>query len=540
MHSSETIAASRDSWGVHVSLLLIIAATGVFALWRSTSYGLGLVNDSAAYIGGAMNILDGNGYARISGGGEVKPITHFPPLFSLLLAGAGLLGLDMLDAARVTILLLFGIDILLVGLSVYKISKSVIFASLGAYLLAVSDIHMGVYSVALSEPLFITLMLVAYLLLAEYFEHLRWQWLSLAGVAIGLSYLTRYAGISVLITAILTLLYLHVNGTRTRRSTLFKEIGILLISSLPLIVLWMGYSQFAAGTVSNRQVIWHPVPFSKIFEGLKNLLSWIAPDDLLAIQPFFGRLLSGISLLLLPTLLLALGGWWVHKRRALYLMPERETGAGASLSVALAIHILVYAGFIWVSLSFFDATSPLDDRILSIIYVPALILMSGGLASLWQRYGERTNVLRWGIAFFSLVLILYSTKDGMHTVAQLSKDGQGFAYQGWRESKAIQAIQEMPPVIIYSDNPNGIFFWTGRSSYIVPSPIDAVTTRPRTDYQAELERMHTLIQAGDAVLILFDLQHSTDPADQLHFSELTRGLALRADYGEAMIFATEP
>jgi hypothetical protein len=122
--------------------LLVLAAIGIFALWRSTPYGLGLVNDSATYVEGAANLLAGKGYVRTSGGGELKPITHFPPLFSLLLAALGLAGMDLLQGARLAISVLFGIDIVLVGLSVYKISRSQPLLC-WALLLAISDVHLG-------------------------------------------------------------------------------------------------------------------------------------------------------------------------------------------------------------------------------------------------------------------------------------------------------------------------------------------------------------------------------------------------------------
>jgi len=76
--------------------LLIVAGIGVWAIWYSSPYGFGLVNDSATYVEGATNLLAGNGYVRTSGGGELKPITHFPPLFSLLLAALGMAGFDLL------------------------------------------------------------------------------------------------------------------------------------------------------------------------------------------------------------------------------------------------------------------------------------------------------------------------------------------------------------------------------------------------------------------------------------------------------------
>lgn len=529
---------SKTNLWVFVLLLVVIAGLGVSALLLSTPYGLGLVNDSAAYIGGAKNILEGNGYTRTSGGGEIKPITHFPPLFSLILAAVSLIGIDILQASQVTITFLFGVCILLVGLSVYKITHSIPFACFGALLLATSDILIGVYSIALSEPLFLALMLFAYLLLAEYIDRQSWYWLSFAGVTIGLAYLTRYAGISILISVIFTLILLRKYWSRPVQSLPLKEIGILLLSSLPMIALWMGYNLFTLGVVSNRQIVWHPVTAGNLYEGIKNLLSWIAPDDLLAVNPFFGRVLSGISLLIIPVLLVFIGWVLLQQVRGSGDQQNRKINGAFTLAVVLAIHILIYTAFLVISLSFFDATTPLDDRILSIIYIPELILLSSALAWLWRRSTVSNKILRWAVVFFSISIVLMSVRDGVDTVIQLSKNGQGFAYQGWRESEPIRAIQEMPSTIIYTDKPNGIFFWTGRASYIVPSPIDAVTTRPRPNYHAELERMRSLIQEGDAVLILFDLQHSTDSEDKLHFNDLTRGLNLQADYGNVLIYST--
>ena len=64
-------------------------------------------------------------------------------------------GVDMFQGARILVTILFGVSILLVGLSIYKISHSLGFACLGALFLAVSDLHLGVYSFALSEPSFL-------------------------------------------------------------------------------------------------------------------------------------------------------------------------------------------------------------------------------------------------------------------------------------------------------------------------------------------------------------------------------------------------
>ena len=207
-------------------------------LWRSTPYGLGLVNDSAFYLEGADNLLAGQGYVRTSGGGEIKPITHFPPLYSLLLAGAGLTGLELLVAARLLALLLFGITIFLLGLSVYQLSRSLIFALLGAFLLATSDVFLGVYSMALSEALFLALLLAAFLALSRGLERPSLGWLVGAGLLLSLATLTRYAGASLYLTAILALLLVGWAGKTLRWQALGMQVGALLAGGLPLLLAW--------------------------------------------------------------------------------------------------------------------------------------------------------------------------------------------------------------------------------------------------------------------------------------------------------------
>ncbi|HRQ33573.1 MAG TPA: hypothetical protein PLM89_10785, partial [Anaerolineales bacterium] len=63
-----------------LSLILIMTA-GTFLVLRATPEGLGLSDDSIAYIAGARSLLAGDGYreAWLATNGYV---THFPPGFS--------------------------------------------------------------------------------------------------------------------------------------------------------------------------------------------------------------------------------------------------------------------------------------------------------------------------------------------------------------------------------------------------------------------------------------------------------------------------
>jgi hypothetical protein len=265
---------TRRSKLLFVLALLAISLGGMLALWRSTPFGLGLVNDSSYYVEGAANLLAGKGFVRFSGGGELKPITHFPPLFSLALAGFGLAGMDLLAGARLLITILFGLDILLVGLSIYRISRSGLFALFGALILACSDVFLGVFSFALSEPLFLTLMLVAFLVLAESFARGGWVWPLLAGFLLSLAYLARYAGVSLFVTALLAIFLLQSNSPTSRAGKgffhrfPFRESLLLLAGACLPVLAWNLYNLITSltGSLSNRQVAWHPVSFKALFE----------------------------------------------------------------------------------------------------------------------------------------------------------------------------------------------------------------------------------------------------------------------------------
>jgi hypothetical protein len=522
----------RRRW-IFLAVLAAVSLVGMLALWRSTPYGLGLVNDSATYVEGATSILAGKGYVRVSGGGELKPITHFPPLFSILLAGLGLLGMDFLQGARVLITILFGVDILLVGLSVYKISQSMVFAYLGALLLAVSDLHLGVFSFALSEPLFITLMLAGFLCLAESFDHPHWIWQVMTGVILSLAYLTRFAGASLFLTAVLVI-------TLLRPSKILKRIGLMLAGAIPPMLAWLANTLIQGGTraLGNRQLLWHPPPIKTLFEAIKNLLTWIAPNDLLAAGSIWGRMLSLFSILILPALIVWL--IWVVWHR--YSLGKRrgEPEGDFALAFTQGLHLLVYLGFLVVSLTFFDASTPLNDRILSVIYVPELILFSSGLAWLWLRSSGRMVIYRWGIAIFSVLLVAFSVKDGYAAVQQLGDEGQGFTHRGISGSPAIQVIRELPPTVIYTNKPGAIFLLTGKSAYVAPTPMDPVTSQVRSTYKDDLVTMQQRVRNGEAILVLFGLRNSQDPDDVDLFADLSTGLHLLVDYGEIVIFGSSP
>ncbi|MBI5203088.1 MAG: hypothetical protein HY925_15965, partial [Elusimicrobia bacterium] len=109
--------------------LALAAAAGAGAVWWTTRFGTRVFPDSAVYVSAARNLLRGSGFATSTAnmegfalftGTELQPVTHFPPLYSLLLAALSPFGGDPLKVARPLGAALFGAIVFLTGLSVRR------------------------------------------------------------------------------------------------------------------------------------------------------------------------------------------------------------------------------------------------------------------------------------------------------------------------------------------------------------------------------------------------------------------------------------
>ena len=146
----------------------LLAVLGAFLIFRATPDGLGLSDDSIAYIAGARSLLAGQGYreAWLETNGFV---THFPPAFSGTLAFIGLTGADPLNSAHLLNTLLFGVNAALLGLLGWRMTKSSVAGIVLAALFIVNDSLLRVHAVAMSEPLFLFFSALAFLCFDNFF-----------------------------------------------------------------------------------------------------------------------------------------------------------------------------------------------------------------------------------------------------------------------------------------------------------------------------------------------------------------------------------
>lgn len=473
--------------------VLLISLTGMLLVLRATPDGLGLSDDSIAYIAGARSMAAGNGY-REAWLASNQPVTHFPPAFSSVLAFFGWLGIDPLRAVRWVNAMLFGANAMLLGILGWRMTPSLSAGVALSGLFVVSGEMFLVHVVAMSEPLFIFLSLLAFWMFDLYFErHHHWLWMIACGSFVGLAYLTRYAGLALVATFIVALLILH---TTWRRRLL--SIGIFVASFLPWALGWSIRNRLVAGNATNRAFAWHPLTAENIAPGLRVFSEFFMP-----IEPWRREIFKQPGLIE-GLIVLVLGGVlvWVVVTAWRYLShPQGErTGKEARevLSFTTGLYIFAYLASIVASMLMFDAATKFRLRILAPVLVSLLILLV--VFGIWLRSRRRE------IVAVLLVLVLgVSVYKQSLTINTWARRELGYASFQWYDSKAMEFLRELPDdVMIYTNEPGAVYLYTGRGTYVLPDRFDAVTGQARTNFERGVEIMQTDIHEGKAVLALFD------------------------------------
>jgi len=436
--------------------LIALGAMGM--LLYSTPQGLGLSDDSIAYIAGARSILSGQGYreAWLASNG---PVTHFPPGFSSILALIGLSGLDPLRGARFLNSILFGANAFLIGILGWRMTRSKIAGVVLALLFAVNASLFNVHAVAMSEPLYIFFSLAAFLAFSEYFTSfsspraslngmpLKDQsegWLIATGFLTAFTYLTRYAGLALLATFFVALLLLHDTWRKRLIST-----AIFLTSFIPFTLAWSIRNKIVADNATNRILIYHPITAENIQTGIYNFSEFLIPVEtwrraLIKVPDFFAILIAVIILILLV--------WVVSKGLKKLFSPATEPPE--VLSFTNGLYIFSYLASIISSMLLFDASTRFKLRILSPIYVALLILLVFLGQWCWQK---RAILWRALVIVATLLILALSLYDSTSVVKKLHKSGQGYASFRWYDSQAMDFLSQLPVgTRIYTNQPGPV------------------------------------------------------------------------------------
>jgi hypothetical protein len=461
-------------------IAIVAALASVMMLWVTVN-GLGVSPDSTVYVETAKSLLAGNGFSTRS-----EPMTHYPPVYPLLLAMAGLLGPDIPQAGRLLHAFLYAANAILFGLSIYVCTRRDTVATACAFLIYFSsEAIVSAHSYAWSESPFITFSLAAFILFSLHIASPRMPLILVASSALGLAIATRYLGIALLPPMLVGLL-LFGNRSLTHRIT-----DILIatsVASVPVAV-WLIRNIMTAHTATNRSFAVHPVGTDHMKALIITLHDFVLP------APIPGWMKAINLMTLTGALLLALA----IMRRQRYI--KLNTNSVSMIFTWLGIlFALVYVVLVFVSISFFDAHTPLDRR----ISLPVFVLLTVAAISLaWSlSHGLQKPIIWWSFILCVLVSVGVNGIPTAKAVIHMHTNGIGYNSRPWNESMTLSLVKSFgKTVIIYSNGPDVIRFKTERDAIMIPVHTFPGTRNPNWNYKEQLQAMCEECAKGEAIVV---------------------------------------
>ena len=236
---NSTIAKTRPlhEGGVLLSLTLVfVGFLGASHVWlRSSAQGPNLDRelDSLIYVSVADSLVVGDGINTFSDHSSAL----WPPFYSITIALIRLLGVDSVDAGLLINSVAFGLIISWTGIWLYRHIGSQTLSLIATVTVMTSYTLIWLSSNLLSEPLFILLTLLSLAQLGRFTssENQPQSAIVLSAAFAALASVTRYMGISIILTAVILIL-VHIKLRLYRR---IKYVAIYCAIAITPIMIWM-------------------------------------------------------------------------------------------------------------------------------------------------------------------------------------------------------------------------------------------------------------------------------------------------------------
>lgn len=496
--------AGKSSGIIWIGLLGVVGLAAISLLLWATPHGIGLYYDSMPYLESAQNLVDGRGLGRITCV-DFRPLTRYPPLYSLSLAAVNVLTDDLYSAARYISAVSMGLVCLLVGASLWRMTRNKVVMLVGAGWVLVSAPVLNIFSWAMSEPIYLVLWLASLLVLDVYLTSGNRRHLFGSALLAGLGLLARYVGaLPIFASAIVLAIWAW------RRLIPWKDLGVYLGVACTPMLGWLLWGSLVAGNPINRAIDIHLPERQVLRQGADTLIGWFGPPGIHRSEEAAAAIIVGIALVL--------GILFIAVARKAALAPT-----GSHLMLLHLLSSLAYVSGVIISITFFDPMTPLDDRILIPVYLSLGMVL---LTMLMYAFKSRSApIIALALAAFLALMLRQASQTG-DVVAYLRADGQGYAARRWTGSPVGQRLRDLRPALIYTNDITAVYFIAQAASCAVPT----------VGSEEAMDLMRERLDQDGAVLAVFgELTAEFMPLDRL-----TEGLVLLEELGDGRIYALRP
>lgn len=486
-----TAVATQDSGRDRPQLTTLLVLGGLAVLsgaGLAIAYRGGLrvsTGDPIVYLSMARSLAAGHGASvpygdvytasQLTAGG---PVSHWPIGYSLLLS------LDthsLLSWARVLAVVMYAFNVFLFGLLALRVGV----ARIGAIALAVifAGLSFSLHGTVASEPLFFLLVLIGLHAFVSFFNRPSAVLILLVAVAFGLSTVTRFLGEAFVIGGALGVLILLKERFLRRLS---YAVLLIIVGNIPFLI-WLSSIHNSAETVAV-----HLLSFYDTKTTLYTFAGFIVPD----VQSVDLRILIAAIIVIVVVGVLAAVGSRVS------LSPIRNHRVDWLMLLLAGVYLL----FLFFSRSVVDPLIQLNNRML---FLPFMLFLLW-CAQNWPRLASWSTVPRNSWApVIGTILVGLLVVTAIWTAVEAGRSAQVGSVAAASSANATlkRTVESVPSTsIIYSNEPDEVYFLSGRTVYLLPNIRSASTLKTNDHFSSEMSSMKRRL-CGKRATVFYSLSN---------------------------------
>lgn len=429
-----------------IKIIILLAMTPLIYIllhYLIPETGAIYTHDSVAYTYGAKALVEGRGMVYF---GYKTPIMQWPPLYVLLMTIPTILDISPAIFIQALNPLIYVVLIIIMAGWIYRYMhhKWMMYMSLLFIAFGIPMVHVMRY--IWTEPIFLLVLVMAIMAFHRYLQESSTKWLVIAGLLSSLCWLTRYMGVTLLMTCCIYMLL--------RRQAIGKKLKNLLlygtISAFPML-LWVIRNYMYSQTFTGSRGM-NKIPLMKnVLLSLRLMCSWfISTHNLVA--------LLGFGLLVIMLIYL-------------FLRSKREKKSVFGNHGRIITLLLLYIGLYMTILLFMAsnyAMDPMNNRMLLPIYIPGvwlLLAMLDGLLDGSRSYmgSSARGILTACVALGILLINFYPISYHLNGLDNFHRAKEGYEFYGESNEMIpyIKALELGSSDVIITNNPTLLTYKTG-------------------------------------------------------------------------------
>lgn len=437
-----------------IFIIAVSIITSSIVLIAVQKFGLGLSPDSIAYCATANSLLNGNGFISFDG----LPLIDWPPLYpSFLFVFSLILNLNPYSSAVFLNSILFGASIYFSGKILIRLIDDSIAVLMGILLIIISIPLVSIALWTWSEMLFIFFSILYLFFFIRFTDKFKIKYLFLLGAISSLMPAIRYIGIIFIPLTIIIFFYLK---PFSWRKNMVLIVSYLVLSLIPFgLMLFRNYS--ISGSLFGRRGSTKNSILSNIDLSVEKIISWFLPESTVDSGLFFF-----IAILFFGFIMYR---HFISKSKPAHVLEQLKNRVAI-----LIIFILVYLSAV-IIVSSFRSIDPIDDRLLSPVYIPLILLFCISTYNFKRRSGSGWYKSAFTFLLFLLLLCKPIITNSTY-VARHIKFGSGYSGSNWEKENVkswISGFLGLKDSInsVYSNDPFAVYYLTG--VYSKWSPVKA-------------------------------------------------------------------